>query len=105
MEGVRHTDLDGFCESIGEVREQANQCKLDENGYKQEALTTMRKRGVTQYRHAGVELIRRLGDEKLSVRLIKGGSEEADGDHEGVVAPPPDPDAGDVLDDFIDGNE
>jgi hypothetical protein len=58
MEQVRDVVLDRLCESIGDARDQA-------------ALTRMRERKITTYQHAGVEMARVPGEEKLRVRTSK----------------------------------
>jgi hypothetical protein len=71
MEQVRAVALDHACESISECREQLNNLRAEESGIMQTTLTTMKKLDVMTYRHAGVELIRVPGEERLRVRTSK----------------------------------
>lgn len=71
MEQVRNKRLDNLCEALGEVREQMAQQRADESGSMQAALAEMRAKNLTTYRHAGVELARVPGEEKLRVRTSK----------------------------------
>jgi hypothetical protein len=71
MEQVRDVVLDRLCESIGDARDQMNQLRADEAGDTQAALTRMRERKITTYQHAGVEMARVPGEEKLRVRTSK----------------------------------
>jgi hypothetical protein len=69
--GVRHTDLDRLCESIGEARDSVNALRGEEKGLCQNALKQMRIHNVMSYRHAGVELMRVIGEDKLRVRTSR----------------------------------
>ena len=69
MEQVRNERLDGLCESIGDERERTNAAKTEEIGLKQSALQVMQRGDIHIYRHAGVELARVPGADKLRVRL------------------------------------
>lgn len=71
MEQVRSVRLDRFCESIGEGREEMNRLRGEEKGDMQGALREMHDKSITAYRHAGVELVRVPGEEKLRVRTTK----------------------------------
>lgn len=71
MEQVRSVKLDHLCESIGETREKMNELRGEEKGDKIAALKAMRERELTTYQHAGVELSRMPGEEKLRVRTTK----------------------------------
>lgn len=70
-EQLRNARLDRLCESIGEGRETKNALILEEKADLQAALREMHDKNVTAYRHAGVELYRIGGEEKLRVRLTK----------------------------------
>lgn len=101
MEHVRYTDLDAYCESIGEARARKNDAVADEKGYIQGAMQSMQKHNCTAYKHAGVELLLVPGDAKLRVRLLKNDEGEgADAPTQGDLgdAPKLDPEAGDVID-------
>lgn len=71
MEQVRNVRLDHYCESIGESREKTNALRREEKNDLQGALRVMHDRNVVVYRHAGVELVRIPGEEKLRVRTTK----------------------------------
>jgi len=71
MEHVRDGVLDRLCESLGETRDKMAELRADEAGDSQAALTRMRARSLTSYRHAGVEMARVPGEEKLRVRTSK----------------------------------
>lgn len=71
LEQVRSQKLDNICESIADTREQMNTLRTEEKDEKRGALTTMRERNLTTYRHAGVELVRVPGEERLRVRTSK----------------------------------
>ncbi len=71
LEQVRNTALDRICASIGDTRETINKCRSDEKDDQRMALREMHDKGVTSYRHAGVELVRIPGEEKLRVRTSK----------------------------------
>jgi hypothetical protein len=71
MEQVRDVQLDRICESIGETRDTMNKLRSDEAGDERAALLRMRTRSLTSYRHAGVELARVPGEEKLRVRTSR----------------------------------
>lgn len=68
MEQARNTKLDKLCESIGEVRDGLATLRGHEKEDVQAALTEMIRGDVGSYRHAGVELVRVAGEEKLRVR-------------------------------------
>lgn len=71
LEQVRSQKLDNICESIADTREQMNTLRTEEKDEKRGALTTMREQNLTTYRHAGVELVRVPGEERLRVRTSK----------------------------------
>lgn len=87
--------LDRICEAIGDERDKINRAHREEKGYVQGALQVMQQSGISVYRHAGVELARIPGAEKLRVRLTKetgdadaqdlepadGGEADGGGDH------------------------
>lgn len=74
MEQVRDTVLDRLCESLGETRDQMAQLQADEKSDLQAALKRMREKGTTAYRHAGMELARVPGEEKLRARRTSQGA-------------------------------
>jgi hypothetical protein len=88
MEQIRDAALDRLCEQIGECRDQMNQAKRDEASLDASALQRMSRSsekfptGRTVYRHAGVELARIPGADKLRVRVTK---ETGDADDEDQV--------------------
>lgn len=71
MGQVRNGKLDKLCENIGEARERKNMAVTDEEGDSQLALRVMQTGNIEHYTHAGVELIRRHGADKLSIKLLK----------------------------------
>ncbi|MDH4290513.1 MAG: hypothetical protein OEV65_17375 [Aquincola sp.] len=77
MEQVRNIRLDNICTSIAETRADQNRLRGEEAGLEQMALRVMREdrrkdpKGIFSYRHAGVELVRLVGDEKLRVRTSR----------------------------------
>lgn len=77
MDQVRNRKLDNLCEAIGEERNRMNAAKQEEQASIQAALQVMQRDNVTVYKHAGVELARVPGAEKLRVRLVK---EQGDAD-------------------------
>lgn len=89
MEQVRDVALDRLCEDIGDARERMNSAKADEQSSIQSALQRMQKSsdrypgGRTVYRHAGVELARIPGADKLRVRLTKEQGDAEDNDQVG----------------------
>lgn len=88
MEQVRSQRLDSLCEDIADARQRGNAAKSDEAGSVQAALQDMQKstdkfpNGRTVYKHAGVELARIPGADKLRVRLTK---EQGDADDDDQV--------------------
>lgn len=68
MEQVRIGRLDNLCEAIAETRAHQNELRQTEAGNEQAALRVMQQYKASSYRHAGVELVRVPGDEKLRVR-------------------------------------
>lgn len=77
MDQVRNTRLDNLCEGMAESRRAMAQARTTENGDIVAALQEMQRKQVSVYRHAGIELARVPGAEKLRVRLTK---EEGDAD-------------------------
>jgi hypothetical protein len=71
MEETRIVALDHAAESIAEVRSNMNRLRAEEAADMQQALRLMRQHGRTAYRHAGVELVRVPGEEKLRVRTSR----------------------------------
>ena len=108
MEGVRNGKLDNICEAIGDARRELAIAKATERSEITSALSVMQARDITIYRHAGVELARVPGAEKLRVRLTK---EEGDASVEGDDptttgrAVPPDDDPDDVDEGVDDSDE
>lgn len=70
MEQARSQRLDNLCEEIAEERETMNGAKVKEKASTASALKAMQERNLTVYKHAGVELARVPGAEKLRVRLV-----------------------------------
>lgn len=70
MDAVRNGDLDNLCEEIAEERESSNQAKTREKASTAKALAVMQAEKYTVYKHAGVELVRVPGADKLRVRLV-----------------------------------
>lgn len=71
MEQVRYSDLDARCVSIAEIRAELNAKEKEDAEECRQALDEMRAHGLQTYRHAGVELSRVPGEEKLRVRTSK----------------------------------
>jgi hypothetical protein len=71
MEQVRNAKLDNLCEAISETRTAINDLRATEAGNEQAALKVMQAADCRTYKHAGVELLRVPGDEKLRVRTSK----------------------------------
>jgi hypothetical protein len=65
---VRDRVLDRYCESIGDTRDQMNRLRQDEAADTSGALRRMQGQGTAHYIHAGVELTRVPGADKLRVR-------------------------------------
>lgn len=63
--------LDEICGSLHESREQKNELVELEAGLLSNALAQMKKEDRMLYRAHGVELIRKQGDEKISMKLTK----------------------------------
>lgn len=63
--------LDEICGSLHESREQKNELVELESGLLSNALAQMKKENRMLYRAHGVELIRKQGDEKISMKLTK----------------------------------
>lgn len=82
MEQRRNTRLDNYCEAIAEHRAAKNAATLAEAGDISGALQEMQRSSTTVYKHAGVELARVPGAEKLRVRLAKGEGDADAGDLE-----------------------
>jgi hypothetical protein len=77
MDQVRDRRLDNLCESMAEHRRAMNQARVEEQTDIAAALQHMVKKGVSVYRHGGIELARVPGAERLRVRLTK---EQGDAD-------------------------
>lgn len=68
MEQARNSKLDNLVEAVSEVRAQMGVLRADEASSLQGAHRIMRDKKLHSYRHAGVELVRVPGEEKLRVR-------------------------------------
>jgi hypothetical protein len=71
MGRLRNAKLDNLCEGIGEELDLANRATQDADSLKASALQVMQQRKLQVYKHAGVELARVPGSEKLRVRRTK----------------------------------
>ncbi len=71
MENARIRPLDDICQSIAEGREQMNALRHEDVDHQTVAMRLMRKHKKTSWRHAGVELERIPGEEKLRVRTAR----------------------------------
>lgn len=69
---LRIKPLDRVCVAIAEVRGDINNLRAEEGGLLRQALSEMRSARKQTYRHAGVELARVPGEERLRVRTTKG---------------------------------
>lgn len=87
MEQTRNRRLDLACESVGELRESLNSLRSDEKTTLQAALREMHDKGVTAYRHAGVEFVRVPGEERLRVRTTKEDASDITVDEPEIAAP------------------
>lgn len=77
MEKVRDQRLDNLCEAMADHRRVMNAARVEEQGDIVTALQHMVKKNISVYKHAGIELVRVPGAEKLRVRLVK---EQGDAD-------------------------
>jgi len=68
---ARIKPLDDVAATIGDLRDQMNVLRQDEGEQMNLALKLMRKHERTTWKHAGVELVRVPGEEKLRVRTSK----------------------------------
>lgn len=97
MERVRVSKLDNLCEGLSEVRASMASDRETEAGLLQAALPVMRNEKLTTYQHAGVELVRVPGEEKLRCRTAKdratGAVDSEDGAEEPSTA------GGEIVDD------
>jgi len=91
MENVRIHELDAICVAIAEGREAMNALRHEDADNKIAALKRMRKHQKKSWRHAGVELERIEGEEKLRVRTARARTATApvEEDVEAAAAPPP----------------
>lgn len=71
MERQRIVALDNCAEAIAEIRAEKNELIQREGEQENIGLKLMRKHDKTSWRHAGVELVRVPGEEKLRVRTSK----------------------------------
>ena len=99
MEEIRNGRLDNLCEAIGDERERMNAAKVEEQASIQAALQEMQRTSTTVYRHAGIELARVPGAEKIRVRVTK---ETGDADANNFK-PPADELAQEAIDALADG--
>lgn len=76
--GKRIQALDDCAAAIGEIRDQMAELRADEQGHKRTALNLMRRHDRTTWRHAGVEMARVPGEEKLRIRKTKGENASAE---------------------------
>ena len=78
---MRNGRLDNICESIEEERARVNAARKEEATLIAAALSVMQGNRIHAYKHAGIELARVPGTEKLRVRLVKddGDAEVSDG--------------------------
>lgn len=72
-----------------------NTAKTEETGLVASALQTMVKKGVSVYKHGGVELARVPGAERLRVRLVK---EQGDADADDLDPPDATPEDAELED-------
>lgn len=73
MENARINSLDEIASSIADGRQQRNELATTESALIQRAMKLMHKFKKTVWKHDGIELILVPGDERLRVRLVKGG--------------------------------
>jgi hypothetical protein len=71
LRGARSQKLDNLCEAIGEQRDAKNEATVQEDSLTASALQEMQKRKLQVYKHAGLELARVPGSERLRVRRVK----------------------------------
>lgn len=69
--GKRIQALDDCAAALADIRDQMAELRADEAGQKRTALSLMRSHNKTAWRHAGVEMARVPGEEKLRVRKSK----------------------------------
>lgn len=84
MPRVRNARLDKLAEAIGDCRDKANEAATDEKSFRAAALKEMHDKNISHWSHAGVDLIRVPGEDKLKVKTHKdGGSESGAGEGDG----------------------
>ena len=88
LEQVRNRILDNACEGIHDTRRDMAASRQEETSLLQSALREMQGKGVTVYRHSGVELALVPGDVHLRVRTVK--EKTNSGSVGGASAAPPD---------------
>ena len=71
LEGTRNVRLDRYCETLGDIRTQLSTLRQDEQDQASGALREMHNSDRETYQHAGVELVRLVGTEKLRVRATR----------------------------------
>jgi hypothetical protein len=90
FDGFRHRDCDRICQGIAETRGEMNRLRGEETDLELQALKAMRAHDITAYQHAGVELVRVPGEEKLRVRTARertATAETAEVEPEGEAVP------------------
>lgn len=106
MEQARNVRLDNICEGISQERAVMNAASVEEKSLISTALQVMQEKGITVHKHAGVELVRVPGADKLRVRLTKetgsagveGGVTTGSSDDEGDGGTRPEPEFDDERD-------
>jgi len=73
IQGVRYTDLDRLCRSIGDTRDEINRIKGEDADLGLKAIRAMRLHGVTTYKQAGITLMLVPGYETLRVLKDRAG--------------------------------
>jgi len=73
IQGVRYSDLDRLCRSIGDTRDEINRIKGEDADLGLKAIRAMRLHGVTTYKQAGITLMLVPGDETLRVLKDRAG--------------------------------
>lgn len=79
---IRNKRLDHLCEEIGDARDKMNGARALEQSAIADALGEMQRTDGRAYKHAGVELARMPGGEKLRVRVTKDHGDASDSDFE-----------------------
>lgn len=71
MKEARSEALDNLCEEIGDLLDTQTNARTEADTKKVAALKLMRTRGISVYKHAGLELARIPGEEDIRVRRTK----------------------------------